>query len=113
MPTNEERRDVAERLRHCDVSASGFSKRYTHAFNGSIKGCMLIGKSEQQVSESLEWLADMIEPEPEPTCVLTFRFDDLFPAESKYECSRCHEKFAADGYDFKYCPYCRAKVVDE
>lgn len=122
MPINDERREIAARLRHCDVCASGVSKRYTHAFSGSFKGCMLIGGSEQQVRESLEWLADLIEPEPERTCRVVpmdaagnppyMKGDWILNAISD-GCSECGYPFDSLNRGIpNYCSNCGAKVVE-
>lgn len=39
--------------------------------------------------------------------------DDLFPAESKQECSCCHEEEYLTLYNENYCPNCGAKMDGE
>lgn len=111
MPTNEERREVAARLRNlnpyewCDLSDE---------YN-DLRWACLCGRSEYCGMELHECLADLIEPEPERTC--RNEFDRCFA----FECSECGVN--VEGGDmlghnssegaFNFCPNCGAKVVSE
>lgn len=109
MPTNEERREVAERLR---MLASHLAADEELAYD-------VLGRFD--IYGIME-LADLIEPEPERTCQnLVIDFNRISPREHRTDnfiCSACRELFCADGecvnhpIDWAYCPNCGAKVVE-
>ena len=47
----------------------------------------------------------------EYTCRMIYHYDDLFPAESYYECDRCHDTIPDTGSTLNYCQNCGARVV--
>lgn len=79
MPTNEDRREVAERLRilatHKEVD-----KELVEDALGLYMGECIDGYDPVSVDD----LADLIEPEPERTCHMTY--DET---EHGYRCSKC------------------------
>lgn len=100
MPTNEERREVARRLREL----AG-----TYITIGDLESALCIDMSSGRVdiardSESISGLADLIEPEPERTCKIV-NSENKF---ANWECSACGEEIK---YSDNYCPNCGAKVV--
>ena len=110
MPTNEERREVATKLRNvtdedCDmcfleeILTDCVGDAYVH-----YSGCQL------DYRLLLNGLADLIEPEPERTCEVT-EYNDCGPhAEDCTIVFSCgHETL---GYIPNYCPSCGAKVIN-
>lgn len=94
MPTNDERRDVARRLR----SISG-----SHVTKGEYEKAIML----KDGCDELERLADLIEPEPERTCNRITIYSMDF-RESYKGCSECHNPLnVLDAY----CSRCGAKVV--
>lgn len=110
MPTNDERREVAARLRDmapgsdwpnfvaeaCGMDVSKMSNNF-HTFTEQL--CQRI--------------ADLIEPEPERTC------RDEGSSET-FRCTRCvtfiRRDAVTDGFrpnPIRYCPCCGAKVVKQ
>lgn len=118
MPTNDERREVARRLRY--VAEHGAPEWATTAC--CIAEC--IGEDDYPLWNGsgllFSKLADLIEPQREPTCRIsaTGIVDSL--GQNMYRCSECGALMEDDaiffeGVDeidwFKYCPNCGAKVV--
>ena len=111
MSTNEERREVAARLRNitdweCDmcfleeILAACVGDAYVH-----YSGCQL------DYRLMIEGLAELIEPEPERTCSYVEHRDGVY---HYYQCSECQCEMA--GWDFElyspnYCMDCDAKIV--
>ena len=106
-PTNEERREVAARLRVL-ASHREVDKDLFHDAIGVWPGGCLDGYDPVNVME----LADLIEPEPSPTCR-----DD---GAGVFRCARCGA-FVKRGsvmdcfgsIPIRFCPNCSAKVVGE
>ena len=106
MPTNEERRDVAARLRELDTS---------RLYDGMDEVCALedacgcdVGQDWQDM-ELKDRLAELIEPEPERTCRdLGGEYGTNYEAYD-FGCSECG--FGCDIPQPNYCPHCGAKVV--
>ena len=109
IPTNEERRRVAERLR----SIRSAPEWATTAC--CIADC--IGEGDYPLWDGskplFDRLADLIAPEPERTCQLVRdddSIDELYPAYD-YVCSACGGVCCGQcGY--RYCPNCGAKAVE-
>ena len=102
MTTDDERREVARRLRSL---AGGY------VTVGEMEDALGICMSSPIVdlerdARDLHRLADLIEPEPERTC------RDTSPMSYKFTCSECHSSYRF-GSEHKvwYCPYCGAKVI--
>lgn len=109
MPTNEERHEVARKLREKNI------ERNTHgyfevqdlnfqAYNylKDLEACVPDGDSLFTI------LADLIDPEPERTCHARIPSE----MEGYVFCSKCEGLLGEYGYP-NYCPYCGAKVVND
>lgn len=105
-PTDEERREVAARLRvlasHREVDKEMFHDAIGVWPGGCIDGYDPVGVMH---------LADLVEPAPERTCMPI-----MPPYEPGVEeipvCSECgRQMFIEDGD--AYCPRCGAKVIEE
>ena len=113
MPTDEERREVAEILSKTRI------ERYNSILNGihlgeSIRvGAQIVSPHEDQVRAAADRLADLIEPEPERTCRMEYAGE--VPPSVRYSCYFCSECGSPIYNDMEpsYCPYCGAKVVSE
>ena len=113
MPSNDERRQVAARLRNLDEQVLD-CREYEHRAICAVVGCW--GDGEYSNMELKDRLADLIEPE-ERTCRMEF-------SERKrgVYCSHCGERmdiYTCDqygdgtiGYSYPFCYKCGAKVVD-
>lgn len=114
MPTNDERREVAARLREpFDVLPQG---RYYHASH-TLFGMGLYTSSEVALRLGVCRLADLIEPE-ERTCHavrIAVPFDPRdFPDDLvevyQFRCSECSVLLEDD---WSFCPNCGAKAIQE
>ena len=112
MPTNEERREVAARLRDYESLREAFMESPLCAFLDALG-----------VDGYIDWngviniLADLIEPEPERTCRMTKKGPE-FVLAGWWECSECgpvyppcNDEIAV--WALQKCPRCGAKVVDK
>lgn len=102
MPTNEERRDMADRLwRHIGKPL------FTGQDVEDIIGVQRSDFDAVLADASYRRLADLIEPE-ERTC------RDTSTVPCKFTCSECHQSWrkAKGNGAFAYCPCCGARVVD-
>lgn len=111
MPTNEERCDIAARLRY--VSEHGAPEWCTSAC--CIAECL--GENDYPLYDGTEklfsLLADLIEPEKEFTCeVIEYPTGEYGTA--CFACKICHYGWHISINDkpFSYCPNCGAKVVE-
>lgn len=106
MPTNDKRREVAERLRtlasHIEVDKWDVEETL-----GLYMGECVDGYDPCSVKE----LADLIEPEPERTCRIISQehFGDFFNGWWAVKLSCEHEY--AGSVIYPCCPYCGSKVV--
>ena len=106
MPTSEERREVADRLRSNNGSSGLFDNTFLELFH-DVTGRypdMNLSRGKCETELLFKRLADLIEPEPERTC-------KIVNSENKFvnwECSACGEEIK---YSDNYCPNCGAKVV--
>lgn len=106
MPTNEERREVAARLRNWESFKEIFRESPI---------CAVI--DVLGVEGYLDWrgvcelLANLIEPEPERTCHNIGGEEGTNYELYDFGCSSCG--YGADVTDPNYCPHCGAKVVNE
>ena len=117
MPTNEERREVATRLRNI----VGYCSRDIIEKIQETCGCNT-GLVWEDVMEFKNRLADFIEPEPERTCKLAkvHEWNDEWEPFG-YECESCGEGlpsyYGSDRFGMvitpNYCPNCGAKVVEK
>lgn len=108
MPTNEERREVAKRIRENAERCPGMSLILNVAFaDDALKKDDLKEYTVTSYEAAIR-LADLIEPEPESTCRRVVVYS-LHGSMSYKGCSRCHNPL--DALDL-YCSRCGAKVVD-
>lgn len=100
MPTDEERREVARRLRD-------YLKTYQSPTWRDLLW-LVFGDSEKynkyRLYMVLDRIADLIEPEPERTC------SNVACSPCAFRCSKCGW-FDKDRCDFNFCPNCGEKVV--
>ena len=109
MPTNDERREIAARLRELADANEGYLSM--GRVNRVLRdGKAILGTSGlASVADVLRRYADLIDP---PTCknLATHLVDELV-------CSSCGERVdiayldSDDDYRVRYCPGCGAKVV--
>jgi rubrerythrin len=108
MPTNDERREVAARLRAIDDTEWTHPREELRALDEALGTAQGMPYALQTTWERF---ADLIEPEPERTCRpkewLSFLSGTDCPA---WECSECGDLFEAYA---NYCSNCGAKVVQE
>lgn len=125
MPTNEERREIAEKVRNARTTKStnvSFEKLAPIEFMCEIAKAIGFGKQEDgsfidpSYSEFADRIADIIEPK---TCRAVKFEEEEFGGECAYTCSECGEllvKFDFESKPYKptgYCPGCGAKVIEE
>ena len=106
MPTNDERREIAARLREGERD---FTLSFECIMHNAITGdreCGVDAFCEDCCKDIQERLAYLIEPEPERTCGLRSRFTGMYC----YECSECGHGMKPD---WNYCPNCGARVKEE
>lgn len=140
MPTKEERREVAARLREKHGERQGTLEprsMYIQAMNRLDDLLDCLPKRRDMLLD----LADLIEPEPERTCELTAFADVPFSVDYEVEgydsssgrdyaalaeCSKCggyaiippayHHVLTCDGdevyQECRYCPSCGARVAE-
>lgn len=126
MPTNDERSDVASRLRTAWPNVADTDK-IRHHLRVLNEIYVAVGISEQEADaiDLFDRLAELIEPEPERTC------RNVSSDENGFTCSECGAHVYGGIYDrsydyhgtrwyttenppkWVYCPDCGAKVVDE
>ena len=110
MPTNEERREVAARLRNYANLRESFKESPICAFIDALG-----------FGGYLDWegvcsrLADLIEPETERKCKMKKK-ESKYVLSGWWECSECgivyppcNEEIAL--WALQYCPHCAAKAV--
>lgn len=114
--TNDERREVAERLRNGEIARNS-EEAYV-----VLLSCIGIRPQLPAVrtyKDAMARMADLIDP----TCHnRQIAYNKTAPEEFQTDdfiCSACGELFCADGdgvnhpIDWAYCPNCGARVVDE
>lgn len=115
MPTNDDRRQIAERLRSRRKQMES-ERPPASKFLASFIYLVEIGRAVSlgEKGDLFNRLADLIEPEPERTCGIDMPVIDWETGETDYRCSSCG--FSADPQDwaetYVYCPHCGAKVVE-
>ena len=104
--TNEERHEVAARLRSLKFTFEDDLEDELSAFYDALE-CNI---GQKRCETSPYWfLADLIEPEPERTCTVTrVDVDRDGTHTTDYSCG-C---FNNEGWNHNYCPNCGAKVVE-
>lgn len=123
MPTNEERREIAEKVRNARTTKKSnvsFEKLTPIEFMCEIAKAIGFGKQEDgsfihpSYSGFAYRIADLIEPEPERTCTITHAVFNEGDPTGEYEawnCSHCGELPYDDADSFSYCPCCGTKVT--
>ena len=117
MISNDERREVAARLRNYGNLRESFKESPICGFINALG-----------FGVYLDWegvcnrIADLIEPEPERTCEMPMVFEDDEGNELDssaayfryYKCSNCGEIMEHYKHEhWSYCPNCGARVVDD
>lgn len=125
MTTNEERREVAERLRKTVEEKNGiYNTLDASPFANICSGLLLeykVGANDYiHCCDVMLRIADLIEPEPEErTCTFSVyqSGDEHFPtcSECGYEAAReeCEDYVGVVYYEKRFCPNCGAKVVEQ
>lgn|GEM_PF-583246 len=113
MPTDKERREVAENLRNLTI---GRSIQYKEQFFDELAEVVVGFEDYHDFYVVLEKLADLIDPTDE-TCELELTWGGQTNAHVRtYECSRCGKSCnSVWGEDYEFCPYCgrRVEYADE
>lgn len=108
MPTNKERREVANELRYtASHSLNGYS------FQRAVEGIVFGTLGDRPWREIMTRLADLIEPE-ERTCTIKHWNNASGVAFTRGECSECGGYLLENSVTYEprpYCPQCGAKVV--
>ena len=117
MPTNEERREVAAKLRAlAAANPGGLGIARVNAVLGESQR-ILGTRGLKSVAHVIERHADLIEPAPERTCRMEYD-----PVHCDYVCTACGEWHNTGMYDacdaddrvllrpYRYCPECGARV---
>lgn len=104
MPTDEERREVAENLRNMCF----YGCRYKEEFYDLLVETVMRVWDFYEFSNVADRLADLIEPE-ERTCRI---YDTDHGSEDSIRCDACQMTFRRPWQPFKFCPNCGARVVD-
>lgn len=113
MPTNDERREVAARLRDMANRRGLYGRDVFFANLADV----LSMERRASVGEILERLADLIEPE-ERTChvVSTIQREYYIEGQAVFEYETelsCGHKFSDDyGDALNYCPNCGLRVIE-
>lgn len=105
MVTNEERREIAARLRAMPDDSDYYDLL-----------CALIGRNRLPLNHEQmgEFIANLIELEQERTCIVTVQ-GGVNQHDLCCSCNACSYGWHISKYDkpFSYCPNCGAKVVNE
>ncbi|WP_302755084.1 hypothetical protein [Collinsella intestinalis] len=105
MPTNDERREVAENLRNMCICGC----RYKEEFYDLLVETVMRAWDFHEFSDVADRLADLIEPE-ERTCRVIMKWDGLDGRDPV--CSECGTYFDdKKWHEQKFCPNCGARVV--
>lgn len=108
-PTDEERREVAEKLRTMCMGGC----RYAEQFYELLKEKVMNAWDFHEFEDVADRLADLIEPEPERTCRAEQDYEameDGIPDCRIWRCE-CGEKFPFwRGLEPNFCPNCGARV---
>ena len=116
MVTDDERREVAARLRNFEQLREVFAESNVCAFADAL------GVGYMDWEHICDRLADLIEPEPERTCHIKISDCTDSLGQKMYRCSECGSLTTDDACffegepdigGFNYCPNCGAKVVEE
>ena len=112
MISNDERREIAARLRELADANEGCigMDRVNSVLPVAHEILGTLGLSS--VADVLRRHADLIEPEPERTCKMIPNGEDGICATlTCSECGNCESVYAVCADDFNFCPNCGAKVI--
>ena len=110
MLTNEERREIAIRLRRKEPSS------FETVFDVFTEIGLAVNPKGGSFKTLPLQLADLIESEPERTCTITYAVFNEGDPTGEYEswnCSHCGELPYDDADSFSYCPCCGTKVIQD
>lgn len=102
MVTNDERREVAQKLRELEVGDFPDGRFYDWGEVETALGIVDYGSWYKEAD--VQRLARLIEPEPERTCHPVIE-------DETGVCSNCGEDI--DGYGWSYCPNCGRRIVEQ
>ncbi len=110
LPTSDERREVAERMRERPV-ARNIKEAYVAIVQAvGVRPCLLSHEGESgdrfdaaAYADALDRLADLIDP----TCEAAY--SNPFASDFNYRCMACGEHFSTCG-EPKYCPGCGGRI---
>lgn len=113
MPTNDERREVARKLREIVPERFNSILYGIHLSNVGIGPCAQIVSAHSCIIRDVACrLADLIEPEPERTCKMVEKQWDNGMSVWDCQCTSCGEKFEYEnGHTWRFCPECGARIV--
>lgn len=110
MPTNEERRNVAARLREMHGERQGTFEPQSMSIQATNRLDDLLDCLPKRRDMFLD-LADLIEPEPERTCRIEGIYSDEFAIYDHLTCGHVNLRHHHEATS--YCSTCGAKVVQE
>lgn len=103
MPTNDERREVAARLRNYENLRESFRESPICAFLDAL------GVGYTDWKGVCNRLADLIDPEPDQEPERTCRYEPT--NRCTHVCTSCGREVETLHLGYNYCPNCGAKVV--
>lgn len=113
MPTNKERREIAEYLRNMCIYGCSYKEEFYDLLVDNVMDELY----DPEFSDVADRLAELIEPEERTChleCVKSGPFYDVF----RFDC--CGKEYSESGTDdgatelpLAVCPFCGAKVVRE
>lgn len=121
MVSDEERREVAAKLRNMCRYGCGYKEQFCDLLEETVMDSWDL-HTFQDIADRL---ADLIEPAPERTCTMDkSEFADFAPEyEGLYSCLKCGEETAVlacvnEDWDMewvkpRFCGFCGAKVVED
>lgn len=113
MPTNEERREVARRLRRLAGRNDGVVWSLVEKHLGLVADDRFLGSSVY-TSASVLHVAGLIDPEPERTCHVDIHAEERGGRFVWVYTFSCGHEFDSYWYMHPiYCPFCGSKVVGE
>lgn len=105
MPTNKERREIAEYLRNMCIYGCSYKEEFYDLLVDNVMDELY----DPEFSDVADRLAELIEPE-ERTCRI---YDTDHGFEDSIRCNACQMTFRRPWQPFKFCPNCGAKVLQE
>ncbi len=115
MPTNEERREAARRLRNFEFEALEVLDTLDTDSNAVFilytLALIVCGDVEVTGYELANRLANLIEPEPERVCRDFGGEEGTNGEQHEFACSACG--YMGSILQPNYCPYCGAKVAND